>query len=131
MVGSLLFCNHELFRRWRKRNQESDAKDHQKNPRETTAMKGIPVTFNGQTKTLTAWAKDLEVRPSVLFNRLRQGWSIEKTLTTPKVPRTQSRPRRASTFFSPHSMISSAVLIAEEQKRLKGDLSDLPTGRKR
>ena len=81
-------------------------------------MSGNPIEFNGQSKTLTAWAKDLGVRPTVLFNRIRQGWSIEKTLTTPKVPRKRldGRPQN-SVNPSNRSIITQCLYNLEEQKR--------------
>lgn len=43
------------------------------------------ITYNGETKTATEWAKDLGVRIEVITNRLdRGGWSIEEALTKPK-----------------------------------------------
>lgn len=42
------------------------------------------VTFRGITKTLVAWAEDLNIPRTTLSNRLiRFGWSVEKALTTP------------------------------------------------
>lgn len=43
------------------------------------------ITYNGVTKTATEWAKELGVKMEVIINRLdRDGWSVEKALTTPK-----------------------------------------------
>ena len=39
--------------------------------------------FNGECKCVTEWAEFLGVRAPTLFSRLKYGWSIEKTLTTP------------------------------------------------
>lgn len=47
--------------------------------------------WNGVTKTLSEWADDLGVGRSSLRERLRDGWSVEKTLTTPVK---NYRPRR-------------------------------------
>jgi hypothetical protein len=41
------------------------------------------ITYNGQTKCLADWAKELGLVPNSLRSRLRSGWSLEKTLTTP------------------------------------------------
>lgn len=42
------------------------------------------ITFNGETHTLTEWAKIKGIKRSTLSSRiLTRGWSIEKALTTP------------------------------------------------
>lgn len=41
------------------------------------------ITFNGETKNLTEWATLKNMRHGLLIERLKRGWSIEKTLTTP------------------------------------------------
>ena len=45
--------------------------------------KNIVVTFKGQTKPLTEWAKELGINHSTLSWRLNKGWSTEKALTVP------------------------------------------------
>ena len=40
-----------------------------------------PVTFNGQTKSMTEWANELGISQSALSNRLSRGWSIERALS--------------------------------------------------
>ncbi len=40
------------------------------------------LTFNGQTKCLMDWALSLGVKFNTLHERLRRGWSVERTLTT-------------------------------------------------
>lgn len=42
-----------------------------------------PVTFNGQTYTISQWSRKLGISRSTLNNRLADGWSIERALTTP------------------------------------------------
>lgn len=44
------------------------------------------ITLNGETLTLARWADRLGVTKTALHQRLRKGWSIERTLTTPKTP---------------------------------------------
>jgi hypothetical protein len=39
--------------------------------------------YNGRSMTLAEWAKELGFRESVLRYRIKQGWSIERTLTEP------------------------------------------------
>lgn len=41
------------------------------------------ITFNNETKTLTDWAKKMNINRTTLTSRLKRGWSIEKALTTP------------------------------------------------
>lgn len=43
--------------------------------------------FNGKIQTVTEWAIELKISRDALFQRLRQGWSIERALTTPTVSR--------------------------------------------
>jgi RNA polymerase sigma factor (sigma-70 family) len=42
------------------------------------------LTHDGVTLSLPEWARRLGVLPRVLSVRLQQGWSVERTLTTPK-----------------------------------------------
>jgi len=41
------------------------------------------LSFNGQTKTVSDWARELNCRYTKLFHRLNRGWTVEKTITTP------------------------------------------------
>lgn len=41
------------------------------------------VTFNGKTKNIQEWANLLGFEYATLWTRLKRGWSIERTLTTP------------------------------------------------
>jgi hypothetical protein len=41
------------------------------------------LTFNGQTKSLVEWAEELGMQPDTLGRRLKDGWSVERALTTP------------------------------------------------
>lgn len=41
------------------------------------------LTFNGETKTLLEWATTLGGKRSLIDNRLRRGWPLERALTTP------------------------------------------------
>lgn len=42
------------------------------------------ITFNSETHGLNEWARRLGMTHSSLQGRMRRGWSLEKTLTTPK-----------------------------------------------
>ena len=41
------------------------------------------ITYNGQTKTVSDWARSLGLTFAAIDSRLRDDWSIEETLTTP------------------------------------------------
>jgi hypothetical protein len=41
------------------------------------------LTFDGERKCLTEWARVQGIGQSVLTNRLKRGWSVEKALTYP------------------------------------------------
>lgn len=41
-----------------------------------------PLTFNGETKHLAAWARQVGITPCSFAKRLRLGWSLEKAITT-------------------------------------------------
>lgn len=41
------------------------------------------LTFNDETKCLKEWARELNINPHTLCDRLSRGWSVEKALTTP------------------------------------------------
>lgn len=43
------------------------------------------LTLNGETMPLVAWAERTGLRRDTITRRLRRGWSVEKTLTTPLV----------------------------------------------
>ena len=40
------------------------------------------ITYNGETKTLTDWAKTLDINRTTLQSRLRRGWTIEQAFST-------------------------------------------------
>lgn len=41
------------------------------------------ITFGGKTQTAGMWSDELHIKYNTLKQRLKNGWSIEKTLTTP------------------------------------------------
>jgi len=50
------------------------------------------LSFKGQTKILADWASDLGISPGALIYRLDyKGWSLEKSLTTPKPERPNAK----------------------------------------
>lgn len=42
-----------------------------------------PLTLTGRTQTMGEWAREIGVHHSLIQYRLRAGWSVERTLTTP------------------------------------------------
>jgi hypothetical protein len=42
-------------------------------------------THGGKKQTLAQWADETGLKPQCLMNRLNAGWTLEKTLTTPKL----------------------------------------------
>ncbi|MBR9703320.1 hypothetical protein GOV10_04745 [Candidatus Woesearchaeota archaeon] len=42
----------------------------------------INLTFDGKTQCIAAWAEELGMNSGMLYKRIKNGWSIEKTLTT-------------------------------------------------
>ena len=53
-------------------------KDQQNNRRNNRFL-----TFNGKTQTIAQWAEEIGVEWWVIYDRLKNGWSIERTLTEP------------------------------------------------
>ena len=48
---------------------------------------GRPLTFNGQTKSMAAWADELGISRSALSRRISRGWSIERALSRRRKPK--------------------------------------------
>ena len=44
----------------------------------------VVLQFRGESLNVTQWAKKLNVPRQLIYDRLRQGWSTERTLTEPK-----------------------------------------------
>lgn len=50
----------------------------------------LKITFRGETKHLAEWARTLNMNPSTLRDRIQKnGWSVERALTTPTFNRGQ------------------------------------------
>lgn len=52
------------------------------------------IAWNGETKTVTQWARAYGVKTQLVFDRLRLGWELERALTSPK---TKARGANAGT----------------------------------
>lgn len=49
------------------------------------------LSLNGETKCMSQWARDIGVDTKTLAYRLKQGWTLEKALTTPATPPEETR----------------------------------------
>ena len=45
--------------------------------------RNIYIEYNGETRTVTQWARSVGLKPKVLYDRLRHGWSLDKAMNTP------------------------------------------------
>lgn len=52
------------------------------------------LTYNGKTQSVAAWEAEMGLGRSMIYKRLRRGWSLEEALTTP--PLQADRKRRPS-----------------------------------
>jgi hypothetical protein len=43
----------------------------------------VTITYKGEVKTATQWARELGIKPSIILDRVRSGWTAEETLNTP------------------------------------------------
>lgn len=41
------------------------------------------ITYNAETHTIAEWSRISGITPSAIYGRLKNGWSIERTLTEP------------------------------------------------
>lgn len=50
----------------------------------------LKITFRGETKNIAEWARNLNMNPSTLRDRIQKnGWSVERAFTTPTITRGQ------------------------------------------
>lgn len=45
------------------------------------------LSFRGKTQTVSQWSKELKIESNTIFLRIKNGWTVEKTLTEPSMPR--------------------------------------------
>lgn len=74
--------------RWATWSQQS------KNRRPFTRVKSRRYSQNGRSLTIDQWSKETGLSRSVLHQRARRGWSVERMLTTPVNTSRQSRGAR-------------------------------------
>jgi hypothetical protein len=60
------------------------------------------LTFQGKTQCMTAWEEELGLPRSTIKHRLKNGWSVEEALSTPRLRVGQKRPSRMSNPSSSH-----------------------------
>lgn len=56
------------------------------------------LTFKGQTKTYSEWAKEVKISADCIRSRKDNGWTDEKTLTTPSRGRGRRKPPKRNPF---------------------------------
>ncbi len=44
----------------------------------------VNLTFNGKTQSVSMWARELDIPVRTLHNRIANGWTTDKALTTPR-----------------------------------------------
>lgn len=54
----------------------------------------VMVTFGGKTQCAAAWSEELGLAPGAILGRLKRGWTAERAITQPVIPR-QRRMREA------------------------------------
>lgn len=69
--------------RWATAKEQANNKRKAIHP--TSHKDGKKLTFNGVTKSLYEWGKDLNGGPTLVGHRLNRGWDLQKALTTPKI----------------------------------------------
>jgi len=83
------------------------------------------VEYNGQTKSISAWIRDLGLNKNAIFSRLRMGWDVKRAFTTP-VSASPCRAKQIAFSGKTQSMSAWAreigCSICQLSKRLKGGM---------
>lgn len=69
--------------RWRLNKGYSTEKALSTKVRKTASQRKKYLTYKGNTKIVSEWAKYLGIDSGILYARLKRGWTVEKTLETP------------------------------------------------
>ena len=48
------------------------------------------IEYNGKTQSVTEWAEELGMKRHLIFNRIKNGWSIEEALTGNRIKKSKS-----------------------------------------
>jgi len=89
-MGDRPSINHTLDRRdttkdYSKENCRWATKQEQARNRSNNTL----LTFNNKTQCMAAWAEELTLPDYIIHNRIKAGWSVERTLSTS--PKTQNK----------------------------------------
>jgi len=61
-----------------------------------------PITFNGKTQTIKQWSTEIGISKQLIYERLNNGWTVEKTLTKSIKNRNEQQPiSPQEVYFSP------------------------------
>jgi hypothetical protein len=107
-VCALAELDHDAVRLFAAKQIETAA-DHE--PTDGAPRRaGRRITFNGQGKTVTEWAEGLGLSVQSLRQRLHDGWTVERALTTPPMnTKRKSTPRGTSKTFRESALTGDAV----------------------
>jgi hypothetical protein len=89
-VGKHVGFNPEAVRKVLKKHN-LEIRDQGEQRKLEIMEKSHTLTYEGQTKTISQWARQLKLRPNTILMRLKRGWSVAKTLTTPVRSRSCTR----------------------------------------
>ena len=66
------------------------------------------ITYKGQTKRLSDWAREYNLAPNTLHSRIvRFGWSVGDALTTPSKRRTPGQPKKVYQYTTNGDFVAS------------------------
>jgi hypothetical protein len=86
--------------------------------------RNVFVSFNGEEKIIKHWAKDFDLDPRRVSERLRRGWSIEKTLMTP-TPKSYEEARLEYCAYAKSLWAERGIQYARNSKRKRRGLPPL------
>lgn len=67
----------------------------------------VYLTYRGETKSLSEWAKDLSCDPARVYRRLQAGWSSEEALLLPKGSRRKKGEARDGVLAQPERHVTT------------------------